>query len=176
MPSLSFVLSPFLVSQRQFSTLLGNKDLFCSVPFIKDRDPRAGADRGGPAGSLERRSAHGRRAPEVPEGVRAASPAQVRPDAEALSHRPGFSSSERCDIRKVCREKKTMFCRSFCMLGKRGRLRGRSQHLAGVVANLGKVLVPLCDVIEGIRSLKKCDQVSRSNQEVKEGLFTCSGR
>lgn len=104
-PSLSFVLSPFLVSQRQFSTLLGNKDLFCSVPFIKDRDPRAGADRGGPAGSLERRSAHGRRAPEVPEGVRAAGPAQVRPDAEALSHRPGFSSSERCDIRKVCREK-----------------------------------------------------------------------
>lgn len=73
-------------------------------------------------------------------------------------------------------EKKTMFCRSFCMLGKRGRLRGRSQHLAGVVANLGKVLVPLCDVIEGIRSLKKCDQVSRSSQEVKEGLFTCSGR
>lgn len=61
---------------------------------MKDRDPRAGADRGGPAGSLERRSAHGRRAPEVPEGVRAAGPAQVRPDAETLSHRQVLAAVE----------------------------------------------------------------------------------
>ena len=63
----------------------------------QDRHPRAGAHGGGSPGAVERGSANGSRAPEVPEGVCAASPTQVPPPDQTVSG-PDQTGSDRITL------------------------------------------------------------------------------